>query len=321
MKTSRAAQTASIIVAGLAAMTLVTASAAVTAGPGCTPGSGRNLAGRNLTGHDFSQAVLRCANFTGADLNGVSLSQADLTGALLKDAKLQNADLTQATLVGADLTGADLTGAKLIQATAQHVKLTGANLSGADLTQADLTGANLAHANLRGASFTQATLDGAIFTGATGVPPYAMYLLIATAVILVLLLLGSVRKSARALQAARGGGFGGPMGPVMTVPRNPAVVLARGIIGAVIIAIGFHLFIGGLLDEILSATGPPLAQLCTGPLCKVGVASGFLGVFIGVPVMLVGFAVRSVGTSTRRATPTAAGQFGPYGPVNPSGPF
>jgi hypothetical protein len=55
------------------------------------------------------------------------------------------------------------------------------------------------------------------------------------------------------------------------------------------------LFIGGLLGEILSASGPPVTQTCVGALCKVGVSSGFIGLFGGVFVAIAGFGIRASG--------------------------
>jgi hypothetical protein len=70
------------------------------------------------------------------------------------------------------------------------------------------------------------------------------------------------------------------------------ITLARGLVGSLVVALGFHLFLGGLADEVVSSFGPPLAQTCSaGALCTVGVASGFLGLFSGVFVIIAGFAV------------------------------
>jgi hypothetical protein len=74
--------------------------------------------------------------------------------------------------------------------------------------------------------------------------------------------------------------------------RSPIVVLIRGVIGAAVVAVGFHLFAGGLLDQFVGSFGPPLAQTCTGALCKVGVASGVVGIIAGAVVAIVGFGVR-----------------------------
>jgi uncharacterized protein YjbI with pentapeptide repeats len=286
-------RTALATVGALVAAVFLTASSAAATGAtsaNCTPGSGPNLAGRHLTSDDLSSysSGLQCANLTGADLSGLSLAQVDFTGAIMRNASLQHADLTQATLDRADLTGADLSNAQMIQVSARYAKLVGAKLANADLTQADLTGADLAKANLSGTSFTQATLDQANFRGATGVPPYSLYLLIVAGIILALLILGSIRKGRRILRLNQ------QAMSTFAVSRT-GITLARGLVGSLVVALGFHLFVGGLVDEIVSASGPPVAQTCSaGALCTVGVASGFFGLFGGVFIIIAGFAIRRV---------------------------
>lgn len=295
---------------GSAALVVIAGSAAVAAGPSCQPGSGKQLAGRHLTASDlssFQPGDLRCANLAGADLSGLSLGQVDFTGAILRNADLQHADLTQATLDFADLTGANLTDATMIQAEAKQAKLTGANLSGVDLTQADLTGADLSKSKLSGTSFTQATLDHTTFTGATGVPPWNLYVVGAAVVIFVLLIIGSIRRAVRNTRNAGGFAFASASG------NRSGGLLVRGVIGSLLAALGLSLFIGGLLGEILSASGPPVTQTCVGALCKVGVASGFIGLFGGVFVAIAGFGIRASG---RQRTQPAN-----FGPTMQSGPF
>jgi uncharacterized protein YjbI with pentapeptide repeats len=297
-------------VGGLVAAVLLTASTAVAMGAttaSCTPGSGPDLAGRHLTSGDLSSYTsgLKCANLTGADLSGLSLIQVDFTGAVMRNANLQHADLGQATLDQADLSGANLSNAQMIQASARYAKLAGADLAHADFTQADLTGADLAKANLSGTSFTQATLDQANFKGATGVPPYSLYLLVVAGVFLALLIVGSIRRSSRILRLNREAMSSFAM-------SRTGITLTRGIVGSLVAALGLHLFLGGLADEIVSASGPPLAQTCSaGALCTVGVASGFFGLFGGVFIMLAGFAVRHV----RYPRPSYIGMSG--GPMGP----
>lgn len=283
---------------GAAALVAITGSAAAVAGPSCQPGSGKQLAGQQLTGSEVSSyqpGALRCANLAGANLSGLSLGQVDFTGANLRNADLRHADLTQATLNFADLSGANLTDATMIQVEAKQAKMTGADLSGVDLTQADLTGADLSRTKLGGASFTQATLDQTTFTGATGIPPWNLYVLIAAAVIFVLLTSGSVRRTMRTTRNAGGFAFANAAG------NRSGSQLVRGLIGSLLAAIGVSLFAGGLLGEILSADGPPVTQTCVGALCKVGVASGFVGLFGGVFVAIAGFAIRASGR--RKNTP------------------
>src|SRR3984885_7056056 len=295
-------RTALAAVGGLVAAVLLAASTAAAAGPttaSCTPGSGPDLAGRHLTSGDLSSysSGLQCANLTGADLSGLSLAQVDFSGAVMRDANLRGADLSQATFDQADLSGANLSNAQMIQASARYAKLVGADLSHADLTQADLTGADLAKANLSGTTFTQATLDQANFAGATGIPPYSLYLLIIAGVILALLVLGSISKGRRVLRLNRQNMSSFAMG-------RTGIALARGLAGSLVVPLGFHLFLGGLVDEIVSSFGPPLAQTCSaGALCTVGVARGFFRLFGGVLVTTAGFAVRRV----RYPAPSYAG--------------
>lgn len=293
---------------GAAVLGAIAGSAAVTAGPGCQPGSGKQLAGQHLTSSEvssFQPGELRCANLAGADLSGLSLGQVDFTGAILRNADLQHADLTQATLDFADLSGANLTDATMIQVVARQAKLAGADLSGVDLTQADLTGANLSKTKLSGTSFTQATIDHTTFTGATGIPPWNLYVLIVAVVIFALLVMGTVRRSVRSTRNAGGFAFANASG------NRPGSLLVRGLIGSFLVALGFSLFIGGLLGEILSAGGPPVTQTCVGALCKAGVASGFFGLFGGVFIVIIGFAIRASG---RRSTQPAS-----FGPTVPGG--
>jgi hypothetical protein len=303
-------RTALAIVGGLVAVVLLTAGTAAAMGAttaSCTPGSGLNLAGKHLTSSDLpsDSSGLQCANLTGADLSGLSLVQVDFTGAVMRNANLQHADLSQATLDLADLSGANLSNAQMSQVSARHAKLVGAKLANADLTQADLTGADLAKANLSGTTFTQATLDQANFAGATGVPPYHLYLLIVAGIILTLLIVGSIRKSRRILRLNR-------QAMASFAKSRTGITLTRGLVGSLVVALGFHLFLGGLVDEIVSSSGPPLAQTCSaGALCTVGVASGFFGLFGGVFVIIAGFAVRRI----RYPSPSTTGM--PGGPMGP----
>ncbi len=281
-----------VAVTALAALGGAAPALAARSSGSCQPGSGPNLAGRTITS---SQAAaqstnLRCANLTGSTLSGLSLVQIDLTGAILKNAKLQHTDLTQATLTGANFSGADLSNATLDQATAQQVNFQGADLSGASAVQTDFTNANLDGANLSGTSFTQATLDGATFKGVKGVPPWSLYLMLGAAVIFVLLALGAVSKGLRA-------------GPVRLV-----IALA----GCAVAALGFHLFVGGLLSQVLGGFGAIVQQTCSGPACAVGVNSGFFGIFGGVLLVIVGFALRAQRNRGPRFSGRQIGtQFGP----------
>ena len=88
------------------------------------------------------------------DLNG-----ANLRGAFLSDANLKGADLSDADLRGANLKGADLSDANLKGADLSDADLRGANLKGADLSDANLKGADLSDADLSNANLRGANLD------------------------------------------------------------------------------------------------------------------------------------------------------------------
>ncbi len=238
--------------AGLAAMAAaltgatglaLATTAAAAASAGCQPGSGPDLAGQHISDSQlsgFQPGHLRCANLTGADLSGLSLIQVDFTGAILRNADLRHCDMGQATLTGADLSGANLTDADLTQVSAQEAKLIGANLTGASFIQADLTGADLSKANLSGATFDQATLTGTNFAHATGVAPWYLFIGIAALLFFILLAFLSLRRMRRRILAG----------------RNPVVIVGAGLLGSLLVAIGFNLTIGGFIGEILSAAGP-----------------------------------------------------------------
>jgi uncharacterized protein YjbI with pentapeptide repeats len=119
-----------------------------------------DLRGANLSGADLSEADLRGANLSDANLSEADLREADLSGANLSGANLREADLRGTNLREADLREADLSGANL----------SGANLRGADLSEADLSGANLREANLREADLSGAELNNAKFYGKTSNP-------------------------------------------------------------------------------------------------------------------------------------------------------
>ncbi len=316
---SRRARLAVVLGIGgaLATVGIVGASAALT-GPSCQPGSGKNLAGAHLSASQISgySDNLRCANLAGADLEGLSLAQIDFTGAIMHNANLQHADLTQATLSYADLSGANLTDATMIQVTAQHAKMVGANLSGVDLTQADLTDADLSKATLSGTTFDETTTAHTTFTGAKGVLPIGLYIGILAVLFLLLLLWGSLRRNLKAAKSAGGFGYSN------TIGSNPAVGLIRGIVGSVIVALGFNLCVGGFLGEVISAAGPPVKQACTGALCVVGVSSGFIGIFGGVVLMIAGFIIRAVKRNNQAAfNASGPGGFSGVGPFNSPTPF
>lgn len=91
------------------------------------------------------------------------------------------------------------------------------------------------------------------------------------------------------------GGLGSLSGRRYRRNQRPlAVMLMSGLIGAIVVTIGFHLLAGGLLNQVVSSFGPPLAQVCTGALCKVGVAGTVTGIIAGAVVAIVGFGIRRI---------------------------
>jgi uncharacterized protein YjbI with pentapeptide repeats len=263
------------VVAALTAALPATATASAAQAAACQPGSGPDLAGKTLTSSDISNYTngLGCADLAGATLSGLDLEQVDFTDANLRGANLQNADLTQATLDGVNLTGADLAGATLDQASARGTDFSHADMSGASLIQTDLTGANLDDTSLGSANFGQATFDGTTLAGATGLTPWSLYLLIAAVLVFVV-------SAWRVLARARRSGSPGP---------RTGVALA----GCLLLAFGFHLFAGGVIDEFIGQmTGAPVAQACAGPQCAVGVSSGIVGLIGGIVAMMIGGSLR-----------------------------
>ncbi len=302
MASARRSPRAALALALAAAFVLVPASSGASHGePPCKPGSGPRFAHHKLTSADFrAPADVRCAYLAEDDLAGFDLGQVDLSGANLENANLQGTDLSEATLTGADLDGADLTKAQLIQVTADGASFVGATVVHADLTQATLTNANFDHANvshsdltqatldhanfdhsnLSGVDFTQAELGGASFVGAKGIAPWSVILLVASAVVLALLLVWFVRSVAKGDRPVGGAGF------------------FLGLVGLLIVALGFHLTVGGFVGEVADSFGPQIRETCsTGPFCTIGLRSGFTGLWAGIMALVIGFIV--IGKSSR----------------------
>lgn len=308
-----------LVVLAVAGLSLAGAAPAALGAPGaagCTPGSGKNLAGRQLTSADVrAQQDLKCANLTGAKLAGLSLTQIDLEGAVLRNADLHGTQLIQATLDGADLSGANLAGANLSQADMKGTDLTGADLTGADLTQVTATGAQFQQAKVKDADFTQAQLTNATFTGAQGLTPWSLYLLIGAGVVFVLLAVMAIMKAVRRRRPAPTAAAPGwtapgiadygaaPIGRVAVAPapgstfapinspqaRGVGRGLALGLAGALLVAFGLHLFIGGLIGQFSFAFDTLATSVCTYPTCPVGITSGMIGLFGGIFVVMAGF--------------------------------
>lgn len=299
------AVTAALMMVGLAP------AAAAAPAAGCTPGSGEKLAGRQLTSADVrAQQDLKCADLTGAKLTGLSLVQIDLEGAVLRGADLSGTKLIQATLDRADLSGANLSGADLSQADMVGTVLTGANLTDADLTQVTATNARFEQAQVKGATFTQATLTGASFTGAQGLTPWSLYLLIGAGAVFVLLAALAIAKAMRRRRPTPAAapawtapgiadyGYGAapvPMPGSTFAPINPRPVrgvgrgLLVGLLGALLVAFGLHLFVGGLIGQFSFAFDTLATSVCSYPTCAVGISSGMVGLFGGIVVVIAGF--------------------------------
>ena len=129
----------------------------------------------DLSGTNFSNAILTEANLIGANLTNTNFMSALLTLAILSTATLISADLSDANLVLATVIYADFTGANLSNANASGVNLAFSNLTQANLSNANLTGANLANAtlvntNLTETDLTDAILDGVISSNIIGIP-------------------------------------------------------------------------------------------------------------------------------------------------------
>ena len=94
--------------------------------------------------------------FADAFLIGVRLRDLQnwsLVGAVLREADFSGANLSRAKLSGADLSRADLSDAKLLHADCRRARFVRAMLKGADLAKARLDRAELAYADLSGTKF------------------------------------------------------------------------------------------------------------------------------------------------------------------------
>ncbi|GJD16513.1 hypothetical protein RIVM261_014690 [Rivularia sp. IAM M-261] len=119
-----------------------------------------NLGDANLSGANLSSAILRRADLSSANFSGANLQNANLSGADLNYADLSSSNLDSANLRGANLTGANLRDAVISHAIFKNVTCFGANLSGANLEGADLSQADLCRADVSGVNFMNANLTG-----------------------------------------------------------------------------------------------------------------------------------------------------------------
>jgi uncharacterized protein YjbI with pentapeptide repeats len=279
-----------------------------------------DLAGALATGANFSnvhmgQADLSGAKLAGANLSGADLSQATLTGADFSSANLAHAKLIQAeaddtTWTGADLTSVDATQAELKNATFDHAKV-----SSADFTQADLAGASFASARgLTPWSLYVGIAAGAVFLllaalslrkalGRRGRTPAAKAAPAEPGVVQGTYVgdtyqsiwnrpAGSTVQVAPTATPSATGAFN-PINPPASSKRGFAMTFAVGLLGALIVAFGLHLFLGGMVGSFSFAFDTLATTTCSGPQCAVGVASGTVGLVGGVFVVIAGIFVRA----------------------------
>jgi hypothetical protein len=283
-----------------------------------------NLAGALATGANFSnvsmgQADLTGAKLAGANLSGADLTQATLTGADFTSANLAHAKLTQAeadntTWTGADLTGVDATQAELKDATFENAKL-----GSADFTQADLSGADFDSAQgLTNWSLYLIIAAGAVFLllaalslrkamGRRGRKPAGPPAPSEPGVVQGTYVGDTYQsiwnrpspgsnvqltKQAPFAPAPATGAFN-PINPPASSTRGFGMTLAIGLLGALIVAFGVHLFLGGMIGSFSFAFDTLATATCSGPQCSVGVGSGTVGLTVGVFVVIAGFFVRT----------------------------
>jgi len=122
---------------------------------------GANFSGAELIGSSLVGADLNTTNLFHANLSGVDFSSADLSEANLSETNLYIADLSEANLYNANLSKANLIDAILINADFSYANLTGANLSKAELSGAILCDADLSLTNLCHSNFSNANITGA----------------------------------------------------------------------------------------------------------------------------------------------------------------
>lgn len=127
--------------------------------------------GQNLEGIQFTDAVLRSANFEKSILKNASLAGCDLRKSCLRAANLRQSFLKYVDLRGADLDSAILSStgidhARLDSAKFRHADLTEADLSSSICNNADLQGSRLHSARVVGTELWNANLQGVDFSNA-----------------------------------------------------------------------------------------------------------------------------------------------------------
>lgn len=104
------------------------------------------------------------ANLPGVDLQG--LSSGEHRALRMPGANLTGANFSMAMLPGSDFAGANMSQANFFAARMRNANFANANLTGANFIKADLTNANFENANLMGANFTNCILQNANMNGA-----------------------------------------------------------------------------------------------------------------------------------------------------------
>jgi uncharacterized protein YjbI with pentapeptide repeats len=291
------------------------------AGLGQADLTGAVLRGANLQNADLTQATLTGADLSGADLTNAHLIQLEAAGVNLSNAELSGADFTQATLNQANLSGADVDRADFTQA-----ELGGANVSnlrgltnwstylliGAGVIFVLLAAGALRRALRRGPKRAREPDVG----GPAPIPAPPMPVPASPMTPTPPAAVGSVWEQAHAqstsfwqqrsetgpgiaptpgmpvfaAQLAGLGAFNPINGPAT---RGIARGLVLGLLAAVLVAFGAHMFVGGILGQATQPFDSLSTTACSGPQCAVGIGSGMLGIFIGIFVVIAGFGVRS----------------------------
>jgi len=128
--------------------------------------TGANLSHVLMDRANLIHATLNQANLSRTSLSSANLSSTQMIGADLRDAVMANASLTGADLAEANLSRANLSAARLGRVSALGTKLQLANLSASDWQGADLSGADLSRANLSNADLSVTRLTNADFRNA-----------------------------------------------------------------------------------------------------------------------------------------------------------
>ncbi len=139
--------------------------------------SATDFSDANLRWADFSGAEISNAYFTRAILRGANFSDADLTGTNFSDADVSEANFTNAIVVGVNCNGTNLNKANLSKLDLHNINFSNANLTEAIFSDANLFGADFGYANLSNAilrntnlsytDFRHANLQYANLLGAT----------------------------------------------------------------------------------------------------------------------------------------------------------